>query len=124
MTQNNPTASSEIMKSVVKPTDSRPMIKNKKYIISGNYDQYRLYVINKRKDIHNSNTEYLYVNSVKDLVGLVNIQGYYIGTYYNRSDISKIQDRIAIIKQIQDLRSLHTWARKQTRRSAAPGRTA
>ena len=124
MTQNNPTASSEIMKSVVKPTDSVPMIKNKKYIISGNYDQYRLYVINKRKDIHNSNTEYLYVNSVKDLVGLVNIQGYYIGTYYNRSDISKIQDRIAIIKQIQDLRSLHTWARKRTRRSAAPGRTA
>ena len=89
------------------------MIKNKKYIISGNYDQYRLYVINKRKDIHNSNTEYLYVNSVKDLVGLVNIQGYYIGTYYNRSDISKIQDRIAIIKQIQDLSSLHTYQHVQ-----------
>jgi recombinational DNA repair protein RecR len=77
------------------------MIK-KKYIVAGNYEQYRLYVNNKRKDTNNSNTDYLYVNSVKDLLGLSNIEGYYIGTYYMRKDISQIQDRIAILKRIQD----------------------
>jgi hypothetical protein len=77
------------------------MIK-KKYIVAGNYEQYVSYVNNKRKDISNSNTDYLYVNSVRDLIGLSNIEGYYIGTYYMREDISKIQDRIAILKRIQD----------------------
>ena len=77
------------------------MIK-KKYIVAGNYEQYVSYVHNKRKDTNNSNTDYYYVNSAKDLAGLTNIEGYYIGTYYMREDISKIQDRIAILKRIQD----------------------
>jgi len=76
------------------------MIRNKKYIVAGNYDQYSAYVNNKRKDISNSNTEYIYVNSAKNLVGIVNIEGFYIGTYYERKDISDIQDRIAISKRM------------------------
>jgi|Laugrespbdmm15dd_1035085.scaffolds.fasta_scaffold00214_2 hypothetical protein len=76
------------------------MIRNKKYIVAGNYDQYAAYVNNKRKDISNSNTEYIYVNSAKNLVGIVNIEGFYIGTYYERKDISDIQDRIAISKRM------------------------
>lgn len=77
------------------------MIK-KKYIVAGNYEQYVGYVHNKRKDTNNSNTDYYYVNSAKDLAGLRNIEGYYIGTYYMREDISQIQDRIALLKRIQD----------------------
>lgn len=77
------------------------MIK-KKYIVAGNYEQYVGYVNNKRKDTNNSNTDYLYVNNERDLRGVSNIEGYYIGTYYMREDISQIQDRIALLKRIQD----------------------
>ena len=76
------------------------MIRNKKYIVAGNYDQYAAYVNNKRKDISNSNTEYIYVSNAIDLIGIVNIEGFYIGTYYERKDISNIQDRIAISKRM------------------------
>lgn len=73
------------------------MIK-KKYIVAGNYEEYLAFAV-KRNDI---NTEFIYVNSPRDLIGLSNIEGYYIGTYYNRPDIDNIKERIAIVKAIAD----------------------
>ena len=73
------------------------MIK-KKYIVAGNRDQYLEYVRRKNLDISNTNTEYIYVNSAKNLVGIVNIEGFYIGTYYKRHDIGAIKDIIKMSK--------------------------
>jgi hypothetical protein len=78
------------------------MIK-KKFIVSGNYDEYLEYLhIKSRTDINNMNVEYIYVNSAKDLVGVIDIEGFYIGTYYKRSDIEDIKERIAIAKHMRN----------------------
>jgi len=78
------------------------MIK-KKYIVSGNYDEYLEYLhIKSRTDINNMNVEYIYVNSVKDLVGIIDIQGFYIGTYFKRPDIDDIKERIALAKHMSN----------------------
>ena len=74
------------------------MIK-KKYIVSGTYEEYNEFVYKRRNEV---NTSYVYVQHATQLTGLSNIEGYYIGTYYMREDISKIQDRIALLKRIQD----------------------
>lgn len=75
------------------------MIK-KKFIVSGNYDEYLEFIRRKNLDISNSNTEYIYVNNARDLVGIMNIEGFYIGTYYKRSDLDQIKERIAISKKM------------------------
>jgi hypothetical protein len=70
------------------------MIK-KKYIVAGNYDEYREFLHKHRDDI---NVIYLYVDNIKTLTGLPNIEGYYVGTYYNRPDILDIRNMIKISK--------------------------
>jgi hypothetical protein len=78
------------------------MIK-KKYIVSGNYDEYLEYLhIKSRTDINNMNVEYIYVNSAKDLVGVIDIEGFYIGTYFKRPDIDDIKERIALAKHMSN----------------------
>jgi hypothetical protein len=76
------------------------MIK-KKFIVSGTYDEYLEYIHKKNRDISNGNTEYIYVNSVKDFMGVLDIEGFYIGTYFKRADIDDIKERIAIAKRIK-----------------------
>jgi hypothetical protein len=76
------------------------MIK-KKFIVSGNYDEYLEYIHKKNRDISNSNTEYIYVNSKKDFDGHLDVEGFYIGTYFKRPDIDDIKERIAISKRIK-----------------------
>ena len=75
------------------------MIK-KKFIVSGNYDEYLEYIHKKNLDISNSNTEYIYVNSKRDFDGQLDIEGFYIGTYYKRTDIDDIRERIALAKHM------------------------
>ena len=77
------------------------MIK-KKFIVSGNYDEYLEYLHKKsRTDINNGNMEYIYVNSKKDFDGELDVEGFYIGTYFKRPDIDDIRERIAISKRIK-----------------------
>lgn len=75
------------------------MIK-KKFIVSGNYDEYLEYIHKKNRDINNPKSEYIYVNSKRDFDGVLDIEGFYIGTYYKRSDIDDIKERINTIKKM------------------------
>ena len=76
------------------------MIK-KKFIVSGTYEEYLEYLhIKSRTDINNMNVEYIYVNSKRDFDGQLDIEGFYIGTYYKRSDIDDIKERINTIKKM------------------------
>ena len=72
------------------------MIK-KKYIVSGTYEEYNEFVYKRRNEV---NTSYVYVQHATQLVGLSNIEGFYIGTYFKRPDIDDIRERIAIAKRI------------------------
>lgn len=65
------------------------------YIVAGNYKEYMDYRIKKgfKDDI-----EYRCVSHSLNLAGLDEIEGFYIGTYYNRPDIQEIKERIHIIK--------------------------
>jgi hypothetical protein len=45
--------------------------------------------------------EYIYVNSKKDFDGELDVEGFYIGTYFKRPDIDDIRERIAISKRIK-----------------------
>jgi hypothetical protein len=77
------------------------MIK-KKFIVSGNYDEYLEYIHKKNLNISNSNTEYIYVNSKRDFDGQLDIEGFYIGTYFKRPDIDDIKERIALAKHMSN----------------------
>ena len=77
------------------------MIK-KKFIVSGNYQEYLEYVYKKNRNISNTNTEYIYVNSKKDFDGQLDIEGFYIGTYFKRADIDDIRERIALSKHMSN----------------------
>jgi hypothetical protein len=72
------------------------MIK-KKYIVSGTYEEYNEFVYKRRND---NTTSYVYVQHATQLMGLSNIEGFYIGTYFKRPDIEEIKERIAIAKRI------------------------
>ena len=65
-----------------------------KYVVAGNYDEYKAYV--KRKP--RIEFYYKYVVDVETLRGLSEIDGFYYGTYKDRSDIDDIIVQIAIIK--------------------------
>ena len=73
------------------------MIK-KKYIVSGTYEEYNEFVYKRRNEV---NTSYVYVQHATQLVGLSNIEGFYIGTYFKRPDIDDIRERIALSKRIK-----------------------
>jgi len=70
------------------------MIK-KKYVVAGNYQEYNEFMY-RHRDIPNE--VYVYVDSPKHLTGIVNIEGYYTGTYYKRHDIGEIKAMIRMSK--------------------------
>ena len=70
------------------------MIKTK-YVVSGNYEEYQEFLEKHKDDI---NVIYLYVNSTRDLKGMKNIEGYFTGTYNERSDIETIKEVIRMSK--------------------------
>jgi hypothetical protein len=70
------------------------MIK-KKYIVAGNYEEYNEFVFRHRD---NRTESFVYVDSYTQLKGLVNIEGYYTGTYYKRGDIGAIKEIIKMSK--------------------------
>ena len=70
------------------------MIK-KKYVVAGNYEEYNEFVYRHRD---NRTESFVYVDSYTQLTGLINIEGYYTGTYYERPDIGRIKDIIRMSK--------------------------
>ena len=67
----------------------------KKYIVAGNYEEYNEFMYRHRDT---PNEVYVYVDSYTQLKGIVNIEGYYVGTYYKRHDIEAIKDIIKMSK--------------------------
>ena len=67
----------------------------KKYIVAGNYEEYNEFMYRHRDT---PNEVYVYVDSYTQLKGIVNIEGYYVGTYYKRHDIGAIKDIIKMSK--------------------------
>ena len=67
----------------------------KKYIVAGNYQEYNEFMYRHRDT---PNEVYVYVDSYTQLKGIVNIEGYYVGTYYKRHDIGAIKDIIKMSK--------------------------
>lgn len=65
-----------------------------KYIVAGTYGEYQDYIL--RNNLNR--LDYPYVTDIHALRGLSSIDGFYIGTYYNRPDLLEIQQQIAIIK--------------------------
>ncbi len=70
-----------------------------KYIVAGNYNEYQAYVKRKTRD----KVYYKYVSGVDRIRGLSEIDGYYIGTFYQRPDIEDIKTHINIIKSKQKI---------------------
>lgn len=68
------------------------------YVIAGNYAEFQNFVI--RKHTQGLFFDYRYVGHPDQLQGLSQIQGCYIGSYAKRQDLSKIQERITIIKTL------------------------
>ena len=66
-----------------------------KFIVSGTYNEYNEFMHKHRDDI---NVVYQYVDSPRTLLGLKNIEGFYIGTYYTRHDLGAIKDMIKMSK--------------------------
>lgn len=64
----------------------------KKYIIAGNYNEYKYFIDRKKFDPQ----EYIYVNNADTLRGLYNIHGYYVGSWRKRHDIDIIKMNIEI----------------------------
>ena len=67
----------------------------KKYIVAGNYEEYNEFMYRHRDT---PNEVYVYVDSYTQLKDLINIEGYYVGTYYKRHDIGRIKDIIKMSK--------------------------
>ena len=67
----------------------------KKYVVAGNYQEYNEFMYRHRDT---PNEVYVYVDSYTQLKGMVNIEGYYVGTYYKRHDIEAIKDIIKMSK--------------------------
>ena len=70
------------------------MIK-KKYIVAGNYEEQNEFMFRHRD---NRTESFVYVDSYTQLKGMLNIEGYYVGTYYKRGDIGAIKDIIKMSK--------------------------
>lgn len=78
------------------------------YIVAGNYEEFKAYVRKHARcwphdpidDIVTRNPlRYVYVHDRMTIMGLVEINGFYIGTWRERPDIEEIQQVIAHIKQ-------------------------
>jgi hypothetical protein len=71
------------------------------YIVAGTYDQFEHYVQTKLST-HDNLSEwprYIYVHSAYVLRGLSNPEGFFVGTWRERKDISEIKLAIKIIKR-------------------------
>jgi hypothetical protein len=69
-----------------------------KYIVAGNYEQYVEWINRKGLDPR----AYRYVENKHTLIGAWNISGFFIGTYYLRSDIDEIKIAISISKRTKE----------------------
>lgn len=67
-----------------------------KYVVAGSFEEYRKHIL--KMDYNAS--EYRYVTSPDSMRGLTKIEGFYIGTYEQRSDIEQIKQNIAYIKSV------------------------
>jgi hypothetical protein len=67
----------------------------KKYVVAGNLGEYNDFMYRHRDT---PNEVYVYVDSADQLKGMINIEGYYVGTYYKRHDIGEIKEVIRISK--------------------------
>jgi hypothetical protein len=79
------------------------MIK-RKFVVAGNMKEYYAFLDKHKDDI---NVIYLYVNSTRDLKGMRNIEGYFTGTYNERSDIETIKEVIRMSKNEYTAEPVH-----------------
>ena len=71
------------------------------YIVAGTYSQFKNYVITK-VNAHDNSSEfprYIYVHTADVLRGLSSLEGFFVGTWRERKDISEIKLAIKIIKR-------------------------
>jgi hypothetical protein len=65
-----------------------------KFVVAGNRHEYNHHI---DKMGYNPN-EYVYVSDPMQLRGLETIEGFYLGSYYDRPDLNEINSLIQIIK--------------------------
>ena len=71
------------------------------YIVAGTYNEYEHY-LQKKLSTHDNSSEfprYIYVHSADVLRGLSSLDGFFVGTWRERKDISEIKLAIKIIKR-------------------------
>lgn len=71
------------------------------YIVAGNMQEFKRYVQEKYEYYLKQAMlmpEYVYVGGPHTLMGLNEIEGFYIGTWKDRPDLQYIQNRIQLIK--------------------------
>jgi hypothetical protein len=73
-----------------------------KYIVAGNYEQYREWINRKGLDPR----AYRYVENKYTLIGAVDVSGFFVGTYYLRSDIDEIKIIISTAKRTKEDREI------------------
>ena len=77
----------------------------KYHVIAGNVFEFDRFIKKKSAEMWNegntsiSLSDFVYVSSVDTLKGLSEIQGFYVGTWKNRSDVMEIQLQVHIIKE-------------------------
>ena len=77
---------------VEKPQD------NPIYIVAGNHEEFENYVLKKHRQMAYKQN-YIYVKNRYYLMGLSDVKGYYIGTAFQRKDITQIREAIAYVKE-------------------------
>lgn len=77
----------------------------KYHVIAGNVFEFDRFIKKKSAEMWNegntsiSMSDFVYVSSVETLRGLSKIQGFYVGTWKNRSDVMEIQEQVHVIKE-------------------------
>ena len=66
-----------------------------RYVVAGNYDQFKKWL----RETNRSPSEYAYVSCVQNLIGLSEIEGYFVGTWQQRKDLQHIIEYIRAIKK-------------------------
>ena len=78
------------------------------YIVAGTYEEFLVYKERKAEEFRKKPPEkkgifkmpiYSYVKNRYDLMGLNDVTGYYIGTAFQRKDITQIKEAIAYVKE-------------------------
>jgi hypothetical protein len=82
------------------------------YIVAGTYEEFLVYKERKAEEFRKKPPEkkgifkmpiYSYVKNRYDLMGLNDVKGYYIGTAFQRKDITQIKEAIAYVKSKKPL---------------------